>query len=114
MHPFYLSLPTNRIGQAIQAVADDAVDPLDASCSESFRKLIGDRFGHDSILSYRELLPLRSEIDRAAFSTPLGSLWGTAASRAFWKERSLWIRMARLDFPSPDNCQCLRETTYSF
>ncbi len=47
MHPFYLSLAADRIGQAVQAVADDAIDPLDASCRESFRKLISDCFGHD-------------------------------------------------------------------
>jgi hypothetical protein len=47
MHPFYLSLAADRIGQAVQAVADDAIYPLDASCGESFRKLISDCFGHD-------------------------------------------------------------------
>jgi hypothetical protein len=47
MLPFYLSLAADRIGKTVQAVADDAVDPLDASCSESFRKLISDSFGHD-------------------------------------------------------------------
>jgi hypothetical protein len=47
MHPFYLALPADRIGQTIQAIADDAVDPLDAGGGESFRKLISDCFGHD-------------------------------------------------------------------
>jgi hypothetical protein len=47
MHPFYLSLTADRIGKAIEAVADDTVYPLDTGCSESLRKLVCDCFGHD-------------------------------------------------------------------
>src|SRR5712672_4074912 len=39
MHPFDLALAADRIGQAVQAVADDAIDTLDAGGSESFCKL---------------------------------------------------------------------------
>src|SRR6516164_8972161 len=44
MHPLDLALPANRIGQAVEAVADDAVNPLDADGRESLRELICNRF----------------------------------------------------------------------
>jgi hypothetical protein len=47
MHPLYLALAADRIGQPIQAVADDAIDPLDASCGEGFCKLVSNCFGHN-------------------------------------------------------------------
>jgi hypothetical protein len=40
MHPFYLALAPDRIGQAVQAVADDAIYPLHAGCGEGLSKLI--------------------------------------------------------------------------
>jgi hypothetical protein len=46
MHPFDLPLPPNGVGQAIQAVADDAVGPLNADCGEGFHKLISNGFCH--------------------------------------------------------------------
>jgi hypothetical protein len=46
VHPFDLALAADRIGQSVQAVADDAIYPLHASGSEGFRKLIGDCFCH--------------------------------------------------------------------
>jgi len=49
MHPFDLALPPNGVGQAIQAVADDAVGPLDTGCRKGFHKLIGNRFCHLSL-----------------------------------------------------------------
>jgi hypothetical protein len=46
MHPFDLSLPADRIGQAVQTVADNAIYPFDTGCSEGFRELISDCLGH--------------------------------------------------------------------
>src|SRR5262249_8410175 len=46
MYPLDLALAADRVGEAIQAVADDAVYSLDASGNEGFRKLISDSFGH--------------------------------------------------------------------
>src|SRR4029077_20572043 len=46
MHPFDLALAADRIGQPIQAVADDAIYPLHTGCSEDFCELIRDCFGH--------------------------------------------------------------------
>ena len=51
MHPFDLALAADRIGQPVQAVADDAIDPLDANGSKGFRKLISDCFCHSQIFS---------------------------------------------------------------
>jgi len=48
-------MATDRIGQPVQAVADDAIDPLDASGSEGFRKLISDCLCHSHFLSMRTL-----------------------------------------------------------
>ena len=50
MHPFDLALASQSVGQAIQAVADDAIDPLDARCSEGLRKLISYCFCHIVLL----------------------------------------------------------------
>src|SRR5271154_4549857 len=44
MNPLDLALPADRVGEAVEAVADDAVDALDAGCREGFRELI--RYGH--------------------------------------------------------------------
>jgi hypothetical protein len=46
MYPFDLSLPADRIGQAVQTVADNAIYPFDTGCSERFRELISDCLGH--------------------------------------------------------------------
>jgi hypothetical protein len=42
MHPCDPALPADRVGQAVQAVADDAVDALDAGGREGLGELIGD------------------------------------------------------------------------
>src|SRR5260370_6915690 len=55
MHPFYLALASDRVGQPIQAVADDAIYPLHAGGSEGFCKLISNGFGHDDSRSMRGL-----------------------------------------------------------
>ena len=46
MHPGDLALPTNGIGNAVEAVADNAEDPFDAGRGEDLRELISDRFCH--------------------------------------------------------------------
>ena len=40
MDPLDLALPADGVGQAVQAVADDAVDPLDPRSGEGFRELV--------------------------------------------------------------------------
>jgi hypothetical protein len=40
VQPFDLALPANRIGQAVEAVTDNAVDTFDTGDSESFGKLV--------------------------------------------------------------------------
>jgi hypothetical protein len=39
MDPFDLALATDHIGQAVEAVPDDAVNPFDSGCYERFREL---------------------------------------------------------------------------
>jgi hypothetical protein len=46
MHPLDLTLPADGIGEAIEAVADDAADALDARRGEGFDELVSDRFWH--------------------------------------------------------------------
>jgi hypothetical protein len=46
MDPFDLALAAQRVGQPVQAVADNAINPLDAVRDEDFRKLVRDGFGH--------------------------------------------------------------------
>ncbi len=48
VNPFDLALATDRVGQAVQAVADDAVDALNPGGGEGFGELIGDGAGHRS------------------------------------------------------------------
>jgi hypothetical protein len=47
MHPFDLALAADRIGQPVQAIADDAIYSLHAGCSEDFCELIRDCFCHN-------------------------------------------------------------------
>jgi hypothetical protein len=53
MHPFYLALAADRIGQPVQTVADDAIYPLHAGGSEGFHELISDCFSHSDSPSLR-------------------------------------------------------------
>src|SRR4029077_4895770 len=46
MHPLDLALAPDQVGQPIQAVADNAVDPLDPRCGEGFGELISNGFCH--------------------------------------------------------------------
>jgi hypothetical protein len=43
---FDLALPTERVGQAVQAIADDTVNTFDPGSGESFRELIGNAHDH--------------------------------------------------------------------
>jgi hypothetical protein len=38
--PLDLALSSQSVGEAVEAIADNAIDPLDARCSEGLRKLI--------------------------------------------------------------------------
>lgn len=46
VNPFDLGLAAKRVGQPVQAVANNAINPLDAGRDEDFRKLVRDGFGH--------------------------------------------------------------------
>ena len=48
MDPFDLALAAKRVGQPVQAVANNAVDPLDANRGEYIRELIGYSPSHNS------------------------------------------------------------------
>src|SRR5260370_633109 len=54
MHPLNLGLTANSVSQAIEAVANDAVDPLDAGRCKGFSELICDSLHepalHDALL----------------------------------------------------------------
>jgi hypothetical protein len=47
MHPLDLALAANGVGQAVQAVADNPIDPLDAGSDEGISELIGNG-SHDT------------------------------------------------------------------
>lgn len=51
MNPLDLALAPQRVGQPVQAVADDAVDTLHARRGENLRELVRDGFGHVSFPS---------------------------------------------------------------
>ena len=46
MQPFNAAGAAQRIGEAVQAVADDAIDALDPGCGENLDHLVGDGAGH--------------------------------------------------------------------
>jgi hypothetical protein len=46
MHPLDPALTAKRVGQPVEAVADNTVDPPNTGCREDFSKLIGDGFCH--------------------------------------------------------------------
>jgi hypothetical protein len=46
VHPLYLALAADRVGQPVEAVPDNAIDPLHADCREGFGELISDSFCH--------------------------------------------------------------------
>jgi hypothetical protein len=56
MHPLDLALAADGVGQTVQAVADNPVDPLDASGGEDFSKLIRNG-SHESCSEIRRVPP---------------------------------------------------------
>jgi hypothetical protein len=50
MNPLDLALAAQGVGQPIEAVADDAVNPFHPGRRENFGKLIRDRLCHDFLL----------------------------------------------------------------
>ena len=48
MNPFDLALAAKRVGQPVQAIADNAINPLDPRCGENLRELVRDGFDHIS------------------------------------------------------------------
>src|SRR5271154_2344220 len=48
MDPLDLPLPADRVGQAIEAIADDSIDSLDARGGQRLRELVGYRLCHES------------------------------------------------------------------
>src|SRR5258708_4022009 len=51
--PFDLSLTADRIGQPVQAIADDSVDPFHTRCDEGLRELVRDGLHERAPLSSR-------------------------------------------------------------
>src|SRR5258708_33551819 len=49
MYPLDLALTADRIGQPVQAVADNAIDPFHAGGGKGFCKLVSNCFGHDTL-----------------------------------------------------------------
>src|SRR5512132_3018846 len=48
VNPRDLPLPADGVGQPVQAVADDSVDPLDTRSGEGFRELVSQGPSHDT------------------------------------------------------------------
>src|ERR1700693_3125094 len=46
VNPLDLALSSQRVGEAVEAIADNAIDPLDARCSQGLCELIGYCFRH--------------------------------------------------------------------
>jgi hypothetical protein len=61
MEPLDLALAANGISEAVQAVADDAVDALNPRRGKNFGKLIGDSFHHLSPGFVRAARRLRAQ-----------------------------------------------------
>ena len=49
MNPFDLALAAQRVGQPVETVADDAVNPFDSCGGENLGKLISNRFRHSYV-----------------------------------------------------------------
>src|ERR1700735_1608268 len=50
MQPFDAAAPANGVGEAIEAVADNAIDPLHSGGGENLDHLVGDGSGHRFLL----------------------------------------------------------------
>ena len=46
VHPLHAAAPEHGVGEAVQAVADDAVDALHACRGKNLNHLVGDGLGH--------------------------------------------------------------------
>jgi len=66
--PLHLALTPQRVGQPVQAVADDAVDPLHTRCREGFGELIGNGL-HDLAPCARRCISLAASATVTAAST---------------------------------------------
>src|SRR5271156_1939424 len=95
MNPLDLSLATKRVCQTIEAIADDAIDALDAGRCEHFHKLICDCSYHDIFLRLKSSgsqpeLGLRKQLRRAI----LDSIRKTLRSNQMPGEESIvgWYR----------------------
>jgi len=69
MNPLDLTLAAKRIGQAIQAIANNAINPLDTRCGENLGELVRDGF-------CQLASPLRSasaKLERAAAPSRIAS-----------------------------------------
>jgi hypothetical protein len=54
MQPLNAAMPAQHIGEAIEAVAHDSVDTLNAGGGEGFDHLVRDSASHDLLLSSGE------------------------------------------------------------
>ena len=91
VHPFDLALAADRIGQTIQAIADNAVDPLDAGRREDLRELIGYGLRHPSLSCRDDLRKARASYDlRVAQSSPGREI----EFKAGWRRRAC-VNIAR-------------------
>ena len=72
MQPFDAATPADRVGEAVEAVADDAVDALHAGGGENLDHLVGDGLGHRVSLDPRDRRTInetgRQAIEPAALS----------------------------------------------
>ena len=54
VQPLHAAAPAHGVGEAVQTVADDAVDALHASRGENLDHLVGDGLGHRFLLGIGE------------------------------------------------------------
>ena len=58
-NPLDLALATKRIGQPVEAVAHNAIDPLYSSCHKDLHELLGNGSGHLIFLPTQAILVTR-------------------------------------------------------
>jgi hypothetical protein len=59
VQPFDAAAPANGVGEAVQTIADDAVDALHARRRKNFNHLVGDGLGHRFLLGSTDAVPQR-------------------------------------------------------
>jgi hypothetical protein len=90
MDPLDLALAADGVSEPVQAVADDAVDPLDARSGERLGELICDRFCHRRRPLLRGLVRQEVDIsDRAPRGVKSGKARSIVVKRARQARRSL-------------------------